>query len=409
MANVNSTLGTSTPAKYSNPERLAHWLHQNSINWRPLLGFALVALLGYISLRFNYELGKLSAVDETSKSLLPYGYALLDLCCLFLAGYVGIRSRSLIRKCIAWVWFAFLLSLSLWAAASFTLAIDAQQESRDLTHAIEQKKIEVESLNQEVEIWRQNVAEAIKFKTKHQNTLREVQARQTAASDELHALESELIPPTMAIYAKAAPLLGLSIDTLNLVIRLCWSAAVTLSPLILSLIGYAEFIHEPRPDTSSKKKDTLSSEKTTKWSSWSESFKNWRNRRKVRRFLNKTTMQNSIKQSHEERQTKPEKVCNRASQPEFVAPVEKKRGHNQHTDTLSMNGLKYVKQWLETQPAGRVTRSKIGFVSKVKTREGVTKIINALLEQGLLKQSANGHFSKPEQPPKLRLISNTIK
>ena len=152
MANVNSTSGTSMPAKYSNPERLAQWLHQNSINWRPLLGFALVALLGYISLRFNYELGKLSAVDETSKSLLPYGYALLDLCCLFLAGYVGIRSRSFIRKCIAWVWFAFLLSLSLWAAASFTLAIDAQQESRDLAHAIEQKRIEVESLNQEVDI-----------------------------------------------------------------------------------------------------------------------------------------------------------------------------------------------------------------------------------------------------------------
>ena len=86
------------PAKYSNPERLAQWLHQNSINWRPLLGFALVALLGYISLRFNYELGKLSAVDETSKSLLPYGYALLDLCCLFLAGYVGIRSRSLLEN-----------------------------------------------------------------------------------------------------------------------------------------------------------------------------------------------------------------------------------------------------------------------------------------------------------------------
>ena len=120
-----------------------------------------------------------TSVDETSKSLLPYGYALLDLCCLFLAGYVGIKSRSVTRKLIAWIWFAFLLSLSLWAAASFTLAIDAQQESRDLTHAIEQKRIEVESLNQEVEIWRQNVAAAVKFKTKHQNTLKEVQARQT--------------------------------------------------------------------------------------------------------------------------------------------------------------------------------------------------------------------------------------
>lgn len=417
MANVNSTLGTVVPAKTSRPERIAQWLHQNSMNWRPLFGFVLITLLGYISIRFNYELGMLSAVDETSQSLLPYGYALLDLCCLFLAGYVGIRSRSRLRKFIAWVWFTFLLSLSLWAAASFTLAIDSQQESQDLTHAINQQKIELESLNQEVEIWRQNVSEAVNFKTKHQNTLKEVQSRQRASSDKLHVLESQVPIPTMAIYEKTAPLLGLTSDTLNLIIRLCWAAAVTLSPLILSLIGFAEYIQQPNLNGLSSKNKTEchdnNSEKTNIWSLCKEKLTNWHHRKKLKHIMR--TMEQNAK--HELKQDKPEMMNTRAFKPDlasaskeivqqkslnggnsennvvrFPSDVEPKKGHNQHTTAPDLNGVKYALEWLTKQPQGRITRAKLSHAAKIHTREGVSRIINTLIERGFLVRIGNGQL-----------------
>ena len=78
MANVHSTSGEFVPAKISYPERLAQWLSETSTNWLPLFGFVITALLTVISVTFNFELGKMSAVDEVSQQLLPKGYALLD-------------------------------------------------------------------------------------------------------------------------------------------------------------------------------------------------------------------------------------------------------------------------------------------------------------------------------------------
>jgi len=163
MANANDTLSRTQ----SKPEKVAQWLFSTSANYRQILGFLLIAALTLISIRFNYELGKLSAVDETSGQLLPAGYALLDLCALFLSGFVGIKSRSFVRKVIAWVWFAVLLSLSLWAAASFTLSVDSRLANSDLSHAIEQKQTELDGINVEAATWRKNVDEAVNFKTKH--------------------------------------------------------------------------------------------------------------------------------------------------------------------------------------------------------------------------------------------------
>ena len=135
MANANATLSHAK----SKPEIFAQWLFDNTGQFRNLLAFLLIAALTLISIKFNIELGRLSAVDETSKQLLPTGYALLDLSALFLSGYVGIKSQSRGRKAVAWGWFIFLLCLSLWAAASFTLSIDARANNSDLEHRIEQQ------------------------------------------------------------------------------------------------------------------------------------------------------------------------------------------------------------------------------------------------------------------------------
>ena len=402
MANVHSTSGEFVPAKISRPERVAQWLSETSTNWIPLFGFVITALLTVISVTFNYELGKMSAVDEISQQLLPKGYALLDFGALFLAGLLGMISTSIWRKAIAWIWFLFLLSLSLWAAASFTMSVDVRLASSDLNHAIEQKKTEVESLNKDVEIWQQNVVEAVQFKTKHQNTLTQVQARQKTASDELHQLESKLTAPTMVIYEQTASLIGIAADTLNLIVRLLWSAAITLSPLVFSLIGYAEFRKKPQGSTPPQTKAPLPSKMTNSSTSWQDKLQSWRHRRDVRKNTKRTVRESRMQTPNELRQKNAELTENRATQTHFVAAprasVDPMKGNNQHTEAVELNGLNHAKIWLKEQPVGRVTRDKITKASKIKSREGVTKVITSLIDLGLLKKLANGQYIKPDRP-----------
>lgn len=234
-------LQDSKPDQRSKPEQWAEWLFKTCGSWRNILAFALVVALTYISIRFNYELGKLSAVDETSKTLLPSGYALLDLSALFLSGYVGLKSRSPIRKAIAWIWFAFLLCLSLWAAAAFTMSVDYRQSLAPLETQIEQKKSELATQRASVETWQRNVAESVRYKTKHQGTLSREQIKETMLAGELAHLESQRVPPAHIIYERAAPYVGIDSTTLQLTIRLLWAAALTLSPIILVLLVAVEF------------------------------------------------------------------------------------------------------------------------------------------------------------------------
>jgi hypothetical protein len=196
MANANTTLSRAK----SKPEIAALWLFEKAGNWRTLLAFILIASLTIISITFNISLGRLSGVDSISKILLPTGYALLDLSALFLSGYIGVNSSSMWRKLAAWLWFGFLLCLSLWAAASFTLAVDTKAHSEDLAHSIDQKRTELIALNSDVDLWRANVANAVNHRSRYQQTLENIQSRQLMASDELHSLEQNLPKPTMAIY-----------------------------------------------------------------------------------------------------------------------------------------------------------------------------------------------------------------
>jgi len=391
-----------TPQK-TKPEKLADWLFRTSASCRPLLGFALIAAIGFISLRFNYELGKLSAVDDVSKQLLPFGYALLDVCALFLSGLIGLKSRSPWRKACAWGWFLFLVCLSLWAAASFTLSIDSRLANRDLTHAIEQQQNVVHALNTNVKTWQKNVSEAVAFKTKHQNTLNGIQAQQIAASDKLHDLESQLVAPAMAIYDKTAPLVGVSADTLNLVVRLLWAAALTLSPLVLGLLGWATW-EESKPDNDKPKKQApLPATLTNNRGTWGESLKKWNRQRKARKFLAKHTRPSVSIASNEGRETLSQVRNTRGSEGNFPAPHSLKpvsnitpiNNHNQHTQAVNLNGLRYASEWLEGQPEGRIKRDNLAFASKVKSREGVNKVIQALLDNGLLDRHSNGQLYKP--------------
>mgnify|MGYP001273948912 CR=1 FL=1 len=342
MANANTTLSRGI----SKPEKLAQWLFNNAGQFRNLLAFLLITALTVISIKFNIELGKLSAVDETSKDLLPAGYALLDLSALFLSGYVGLKSRSTARKITAWCWFIFLLCLSLWAAASFTLSIDARANSADISHAIDQKRLELDNLNAEVKIWRDNVANAVRFKSKHQKTLNHIQEKQLIAADQLHVLESSLPSPTMAIYEISAPVVGMSAEALHTLVRLLWAGALTLSPIVIMLLVGAEL---------------------------------------------------SSKEPEPSQQKKPEVTTNRATKPIELTHLPAAQGHNQYTAIEILNGLKHCREYLLRLEAGRVTRSKLGAVAQLKSRETITKIIDALMGEGLLERAGNGQLIRPVQ------------
>lgn len=395
MANVNSTLGNAMPAK-SYPERIALGLFKLASNWRLLLAFFLVLALTGISITFNVLLGNLSGADSISKIILPVGYALLDLSALFLSGYIGMKAFSIWRKLFAWLWFGFLLCLSLWAAASFTLAIDSMTQNQNLERSIDQKRTELIALNSDVDIWQNNVANTENFRTRYQKTLEDIQHRQLMTSDELHALEMNRPKPTMAIYNMTAPLLGVTPETLQTLVRLLWAGALTLSPLVIMLLISAE---KPSTTTTPSKKAPRPAEMPTTRSSWTEKLQNWRNRRKVRQFMAKTQR---AKTAFELRQKNAELPENRALQTNFVAAqrenVAPVKGNNQHTEAVDLNGLNHAKAWLKEQAKGRVTRDKITRASKIKSREGVSKIIEALIEAGLLQRLANGQYIKPERP-----------
>jgi hypothetical protein len=76
-----------------------------------------------------------------------------------------------------------------------------------------------------------------------------------------------------------------------------------------------------------------------------------------------------------------------------VRPI---KGNNQHTETLNLNGLKYAAEWLAGQSFGRVTRDKLAFASKLKSRAGVSLIIEKLITNGLLYRHANGQLFKAD-------------
>ena len=245
----------------SRPEKIGLWMFKTTASWRTVLAFALVVALTYISVRFNFELGKLSSVDPVSHELLPTGYALLDMCALFLSGYVGLRSRSPIRKAVAWVWFVFLLCLSLWSAAAFTLSVDYRQSAQPLDHQIEQKRHELTRQQATVELWQDNVKNTVKYKTRHQKTLANEEAKAQRLAAELSALEEERLPAAHIIYQRAAPFFGVTPELLQLIIRLAWSSALTLSPLILMLLLAIEFevikkSPSPHPEGGKKKRFT---------------------------------------------------------------------------------------------------------------------------------------------------------
>lgn len=246
------------------PKKFTQWLFSSISSWRSLMGGLIAVGLTVVSIKFNLELAKSMSVDDDSKTLLMAGFALLDLSCVFLAGFIGIRSRSPFRKAVAWFLFAYLLALSLWAATAYALAIDSRKASTANNHAVELKKSELETQQKNVEIWQQNLAGTERFKTRYSALLADEQAKLRTIQSELSELEQDLPEPTMAIYERVSPHVDMEVESLALLVRILWSIALVISPLILlPLLGVELYgqqaVHDnpPTPPKGRSWKDKL--------------------------------------------------------------------------------------------------------------------------------------------------------
>jgi len=395
MANASAKF-ISPPSK---PEQLGQWLFDQSRKWRTVLAFVLVGSLSCISICFNVELGKLSAVDSTSQQLLPAGYALLDLAVLFLSGFVGLKTRSILRKFIAWVWFAFLLCLSLWAAASFTLSVDTRLEHAETYHAIEAKQSELETQSKTVALWQKNLAETTLFKTRYTDLLNSEQEKLRQIQSEMEALESRLPPATMAIYEIIGPRLDLAPETLSTFVRLLWAAALTLSPIVLVLLIAAEFglIKSPTHPID----DGDGNRKRTHLKEWLGSFKH---KSPYKTRPSHTDLAAPVVSSNEPERVHSQLVVSHQNVPERVrvhklnkkpkSPVDKGVQRDTGTDGKARYRYEDLKKSVlakRTRPSIRGVRSYCGCRQSVAQR-----YIDALMKEGVIERASNGWFQLKE-------------
>ena len=368
-------------------------------NSRGLLGLLVVLGLTIISIRFNWELGKLSAPagDEISNKLMPAGYALLDLAALFLCGYIGLKTQDKFRKAVAWFWFSFLLSLSLWAAMSFAISVDYRAGSQHQDAKIAALQAIADDRAAQVDRWQTNLDNTELYKTRYQGFLDQASREHQAAVAKLNAAFDQDIPPALAIYYAVAPLVGVNPDTMATIMRLVWAAGLTLSPLVVMMLVAAEFMstnaaagaqaqnHQPTPPTPPEDKKPKPHPRPEE----------------PERVANFPAQQGNTRPF-----PAPHPIpaaCN--DRPTVAEKVEGVRGHNKHTPTLDLNGLKKASVWLEGQPVGRITRNKLQAASGVKGRESVSKIIGELINRGELTRLGNKQLAKPEvKQPVLRKV-----
>lgn len=260
MSNANNSTENPTLSK---PEIFTAWLFQTLGNLRGLLGLLVIVGLTLVSATFNYQLGVITASDPVSQALLPIGFALLDGACLFLAGYIGLKAQGALKKTIGWLWFLYLLALSLWACTSFNVALDAKAQAQRHGVAIQAIEQDLVATQAQIQTWQEKLAGTERFSTRYQGTLDRLNARRDQLLSELHHLQAKTPLPALAIYHKLASILpgNLQPDELASVVRLLWSVGLVGTPLLLTLL-LSGHVQAPLPGRPKRK--TASPESTDK-------------------------------------------------------------------------------------------------------------------------------------------------
>jgi hypothetical protein len=332
------------------PQRVANALFHHLSSWRSLIGLVTIAVLTVISITFNYQLGLLMGSDSITKQLFPVGFAVLDLAALFLASWITIKSRSWLRKGMAWVWFSYLLILSVWAAMAFTLASDARLSQSGYEMMKDAKVRALEQAEEQVELAQSNYAETTRYKRLRMGELREAQDIRDGLIKDVQRLNNENPHVSLAIYYRVSALLhhhyDIDIDPKDLssVVRMLWALALTLSPFILTgLLAFEIGSTPPRsrqPIPTDNEISDFAPRKTERWGEPSPNFKT---------------------------------VAEKAEFPHEQRGVEE-------VDRIA---LTKVREWLRSQE-GRVSRRQIEHKAGTRKYAQVSLIIDQLLKEGWL-------------------------
>lgn len=341
----------------SKAELAANKCFKTFYNHRLLLLFIAMMALTASSIYFNMRLGRLSASpNDLTWWVMPLAYSFLDiaLLCLGLALFAGAVRGAL--GVVTWVWFYFLLALSLFACLSCIIALDAENSRSGDAFARAQLVQSLDVANANVETWQSNVQNTIRHRTRFNQTLNEAEAKRDAIIAEIQALDSAT-PPNLVVFKRAEPFLpaGINADDFQTVARLVFGFALVITPLVCGAVLsqlFSRFQPQPHDDDGGRKKPEKAASpgekpKTgTKWPNFN---------------------------------TEPAPVM-----AEDKAPA-----------VLNVAALEKVRKWLMGE-TGRVTRAKIKYRSGNLNYDDVSLIINELLRTGHLVRMGNGQLKVGE-------------
>lgn len=371
-------------------ELVANWLFKHFSSWRSLVGLAAIAVLTGISVTFNYQLGKLMGSDQVTKELFPLGFAMLDFATLFLASWLTRKSRSVIRKFVAWLWLGFLVSLSVWAAMSFTLASDARLAQSGYEQMKEVKLNALEQAEQQVDAAQINYQNTSKYKQLRLKDLREAQMTRDELMLEVTKLNEATPHVSLAIYYRTSALLHSHFDVdvdpqeLSSLVRMLWALALTLSPFILTGLLAFEISSTAQVNFSNKDVQTVETD-----------FHDEQPKMQISPGEN----------SKFSRSKWPNFTVKQGSKADLEQKLSEDALNTGKVGQLAVDNeaLKSLRKWLQTQE-GRVTRSELKYRSGNASYEQVSLLITELIKEGRLERMANGQMRVKKS--KLRIVGS---
>jgi hypothetical protein len=330
-----------------------------------LFGFGSMLLLTICSIYFNMRLGRLNASpSDLTWWVMPASYSFLDiaLLCIGMALFAG-AIRGLLWA-VSWAWFAFLLTLSLWACLSCIVALDAEKASTGDAFKRQQLERSLATANGNVDTWARNVSLTIKHKSRFQDRLDQAIAQRDDLINQISRLDSST-PPSQVIFEKAEAFLPAWMDAnmFKTISRLIFGIAMVCTPLVLAAI-LAQVLG--RSTNGSTPTDGRRKTVSPGENSENDSFRanQWQN------FNNS-----------------PDTAPIRAEK----AKSAHKQGRVAESATLNREALAKVRAWLAGEK-GRITRQQIKYRSGNLNYENVSLIIDALLKEGWLNRMANGQL-----------------
>jgi len=361
----------------SKAEKLAHKWFERFNDHKMLLLFLSMLCLTASSIYFNFRLGRLNAsASDFTWYVMPLSYSFLDiaLLCIGMALFAGVI-RGLL-KIISWVWFFFLLALSLFACLSCLIALDAEKASTGDAFKRQQLERALATANDSVDTWSRNVALTIKHKSRFQDRLDQAVYQRDNLIHEISKLDSST-PPAQMIFEKAESFLPVWMDgdMFKTLSRLIFGFAMVITPLILTAILSQVLTvlsrnkptppndgqREPIPTTDSQSSDFPAGKSTTP-----------------------------------------------AETPSNLAPAFKSSEIAQNTGSLSdsvqlnRESLDKAREWVKQQ-TGRVQRQQIQYRSGQSKYKQTSLIIAELESEGWIVRLGNGQLKASK--PTLRAVS----